>query len=117
MSYSKDFTIEEMGKGLNGTVEVRVEYDWDAPEPMVRYYPDGSGYPGSPGGCEMTSWTVTEYSNGDVTVRRAERPDWFAWLDGVVERCMLADEDKYNEEICEWHGDDGWEPEPDRYDD
>ena len=111
MSYSKDFTIEEMGKGLNGCVEVRVEYDWDPGEPRTW------DHPGDPGGCEMTSWTVTEYSNEDVTVQRAERPDWFAWLDSVVERYMLADEDLYNEEICEWHGDDGWEPEHDRYDD
>lgn len=111
MSYSKDFTIEEMGKGLNGSVDVLVDYDWDAGEPQTW------DHPGSPGGCEMTSWMVTAYSNGDVTVRRAERPDWFAWLDGVVERAMLDDEDRYNEEICEWHGDDGWEPEVDRYDD
>lgn len=108
MSYSKNFMLEELGKGMNGTVEVSVDYDWDSGEPQTW------DHPGSPGGCEMTSWTVMSYTNGEIDVLcREDRPDWFAWLDGVIERLMLDNEDLYNEQICEDHGPDGWYPEHD----
>ena len=107
MSYSKDFTLEELGKGLNGYVEVTVDYDWDDAEPQTWEHP------GDPGGCEMTSWHVTMYANNDVVLRRDDRPDWFEWLDGVVERIMLDDEDSHNEAICEGHVAD--EPDYDDY--
>jgi len=31
-----------------------IEYDYEPEEPMVRYYSDGSGYPGSPAMIEVT---------------------------------------------------------------
>jgi len=39
-------------------VKVQVEYDYSQAEPMVRYYPDGSGYPGSPAMIEVVSVTL-----------------------------------------------------------
>jgi hypothetical protein len=37
--------------GLN----IVVEFDYSPEEPMVMYYPDGSGYPGCPAEVEITS--------------------------------------------------------------
>ena len=55
-------TLEEFG-GSDSCLEVDLDYRAWPGEPMVRYYPDGSGYPGSPPGAELigvhvTSWTV-----------------------------------------------------------
>jgi len=39
-------------------VKALIEYDYEPEEPMVMYYPDGSGYPGSPAMVEVTSVTL-----------------------------------------------------------
>ena len=54
--------LEEMGV-TQGALEVDLSYDFYPGEPMVRYYSDGSGYPGSPPHIDLTgvhvrSWTV-----------------------------------------------------------
>jgi hypothetical protein len=35
-------------------VEFEVNYDYQPGEPEVRYYSDGSGYPGCPESCDIT---------------------------------------------------------------
>lgn len=50
-------------------VEFTVGADWNEGEPMVRYYPDGSGYPGSPSYFEWDILKITKAEaydeNGD----------------------------------------------------
>lgn len=45
------------------TVEFTIGYSCTPGEEMVRYYPDGSGYPGSPPECE---WEILEINKVDV---------------------------------------------------
>lgn len=52
MSNSINYTFEDED-GINPTgepldLEFNLEYNFSPGEPMVMYYPDGSGYPGSP---------------------------------------------------------------------
>lgn len=39
---------------LSKEFEFQIEFEIDPGEPMVMYYPDGSGHPGSPGGAVIT---------------------------------------------------------------
>lgn len=88
-------TLEELGKGMNGCVEVEIDYDVTPGEERTW------DYPGSPATVELTDVHVTEYSNDSVTVKREDRPDWFAWLDKVVEGILEADWDSHEESILE----------------
>jgi len=67
--------------------EIEIDYDAWAGEPMVRYYPNGDGYPGSPPGCEITSARVVHlecdkhvYFN-DLLSREAYDAAWLKMLD------------------------------------
>lgn len=71
-------TLEELGKRQNACCEVTIDVHIESPERQTW------DYPGSPGGIEVEEVTVTEYCNGEVTVKRSDRPDWFKWLDRVV---------------------------------
>lgn len=54
-------------------------------EKQVRYYRDGSGYPGSPAFVEFNSLWVTDYDNGYGVVNRTLSNDkWFDILDAYV---------------------------------
>lgn len=110
MKDCKLFVLEELGFG-NTTVEVYVGYDISPSEPMTLEYP------GCDGEVVMTSWVVMSYTNGDVLVKRAQRPDWFDWLDVVVERLMLKNEDVYLEKIIETHNSDDSDDSDDDSDD
>jgi hypothetical protein len=48
-----------------GLIEFELECKAYPGEPMVMYYPDGSGYPGSPPEVEVLSLTVLEVWDGD----------------------------------------------------
>jgi len=69
--------LEELGKGLNTCLEIEIEYDYNPEEPMVRYYSDGSGYPGSPAYFEITHVKVLNYLTDTHEYVREDRPDWF----------------------------------------
>ena len=47
--------------------EIEIKYDAWAGEKMVRYDRDGSGYPGSPPGCEITGARVVYLEDNDHT--------------------------------------------------
>ena len=76
--------LEELGAGYVGVV---VEIEGDVQHGERRTW----DYPGSPGGVDLESVRVLEYSTSDGTVKREDRPDWFAWLDGVVCAMPLFD--------------------------
>lgn len=57
-----------------------VTADVSPAEPMVTYYPDGSGYPGAPAQCEVTD--VRVLSIGDT--KRRGHEDWFQLADQIV---------------------------------
>lgn len=88
-------TIEEMGVFYNSTIKATLSFDVFPEEP--RTWED----PGCPGHIEMTGFTATTYTNGDVWVTREERPDWFAWLDKIVENHVNKNLDMYEELIGE----------------
>lgn len=60
-------------------LEVEVEFDATPGEPMVRYYSDGSGYPGSPPEVEVTKVTVLEVTDEYTTKKRDELDDPAYW--------------------------------------
>lgn len=55
------YTLEEVDYG-NTCIDIEYEFDYtyDPPEPMVRYYSDGSGYPGSPEQIEIYDVVCTK---------------------------------------------------------
>lgn len=96
-------TIEELGKSFCW-VDLDIEATVYPGEPMVRYYPDGSGYPGSPPEVEITGVYVTAFGSADwaIGVRREERPDWFELLDRIMLDHVLNRDELYTEEIMEY---------------
>ena len=97
--YNDSFTLEELGRNLSISLEVDVDYDYSPEEPMVRYYPDGSGYPGCPAYFEFVNFHVTEYNNydDDLIVKRSQNPSFFEVLDKIAEKHILEREDYYTE--------------------
>jgi hypothetical protein len=81
-------TLEELGKSAAVDVEVEIELDVLLGEPMVRYYPDGSGYPGHPTAVEIVACDVTEITGAGYSFRRSERPEYFELLDEVILRIV-----------------------------
>lgn len=83
-TYRSDHTLEECGKGQQVCVELECIWRFSPSEPMVRYYPDGSGYPGAPAVMELVEVWCSEATGENWRYRRQERPDWFAWLDDAI---------------------------------
>lgn len=98
-SFSADLTVEELGR-LNAIwLDLTVEFDYYPGEPMVMYYSDGSGYPGSPAMAEFTGFKVQRYGNGQFEVKREERPEWFELLDLIARRKVLDREDHWVDHV------------------
>lgn len=79
-----------------------VTADVSPAEPMVRYYADGSGYPGAPAECEVTQ--VRVLSIGD-TARRGHE-DWFKLADEIVAAWVDAHHSDVEDEVFEALGQD-----------
>jgi hypothetical protein len=70
-------------------------------EPMVRYYKDGSGYPGCPAEVEFDDIWVSDVTGDFGTIDRVGRDDWFKILDDIAQdyleyfeaKVMESDED------------------------
>lgn len=63
----RNHTIEEFNGDL--CVECELEFEITPGEPMVRYYADGSGYPGSPAEVELIAVyvdSITDIDGNDV---------------------------------------------------
>lgn len=77
-------TLVNVGKS-ELDVEVLVKADCLPAEPMVRYYKDGSGYPGCPASVEITSLTAFSVTGefGKV-LRNQKNEDWFQVLDSFL---------------------------------
>lgn len=73
-------------------LEVEVEFDANPGEPMVRYYPDGSGYPGSPPEVEITKVTVLEVTDENGTLARQSLSNPTYW-DCVADEFIEANFD------------------------
>lgn len=102
MPSTKSLLTVPIGR-INFTVSV--EWSYVPGEPMVRYYPDGSGYPGSPPEfdcvdhidvieCEYPTDGPGYYEDTDTGesweyAERSDRPDAFA----IAERWIRADLD------------------------
>jgi hypothetical protein len=83
-------------------VVVEVAYDFTPGEPMVRYYPDGSGYPGSGPEIEVWAYRVISISGRDVPVHHR------AWANAVVKAAIERSKyltEKVEEEIAESESD------------
>jgi hypothetical protein len=90
-------TLEELGHA--SSLEVEIEYAYTPGEPMVRYYPDGSGYPGSPPEAELLSVYVERWDVGD---ERRRRNDHWLWtlLDEMARDRIERDCDTYYYDRC-----------------
>lgn len=93
---------------LGPTIVEFVATFWYRPgEPMVRYYPDGSGYPGSPPDCEYCSVEVHRIVGETYEYNREEKSDWFLLLDQLVDDMINTDEtllEILSEEVLEYMG-------------
>jgi hypothetical protein len=70
-------TIEDLGSRRDCGVEFEIEWELTPGEPMVRYYPDGSGYPGSPAMAEPIGVKITAaWGDGWFCIDRGSLPHW-----------------------------------------
>jgi hypothetical protein len=113
-SGSIEFEIE-LGTGTKAwkLLEVEVEYDYSPGEEMVMYYPDGSGYPGSPPEIEFTDVLIRSiegYTRDGETAYHVDGEDldsgWLALLLHTVWVWMEENEDHLHEWIFDEMGDD-----------
>jgi len=91
-------TLEEFGPRRSLTIDLLATCDVLPGEPMVRYYRDGSGYPGSPSATDFVSARVLSICGENYFFRRDDRPDWFAVADHIVAAAIVAD-DRLRESI------------------
>lgn len=70
-----------------GSVEVDLEITgiYQPGEARVDYYPDGSGYPGSPDEFELTEVKALYACGEHWQLWPAQRPDWFAYVQSCAE--------------------------------
>ncbi len=89
-------TLEDLGHA--SSLEVEIEYDaWEG-EPMVMYYPNGDGYPGSDPGVELQGVRVTRWDIGDEERPRGDTLLWLL-LDAIAE----TEVEKYWDQIYSYH--------------
>lgn len=90
------FTLEELGRDHASSLEVEVLYEFTPGERMVRYYPDGSGYPGSPPEVEFISSYVYRW---DVGTEQRKRGTSWLWevLDVIATRVISSDWDCFRD--------------------
>jgi len=95
----------DYGRG-DHCIEFTANVEFTPGEPIVMYYRDGSGYPGSPDELEILSVRATSYDG----FKRKE-DDWWKWLDNWLRR-RLWDSKEFEEECFEeldrylsWEGD------------
>ena len=88
--------LDDFRFGTELTVDIR--YKAHPGEPMVMYYPDGDGYPGSPPEAELLGAYVWQW---DVEGEVRRRGDHWAWaeLDRIARDIIERDWDKY-QELC-----------------
>ena len=72
-------TLEELGHA--SSLEVEIKYGYTPGERMVMYYPDGSGYPGSPPDVEFIGANVMRWDVG-----RDERTRSYRWIWSELDR-------------------------------
>ena len=89
-------------------IEFEVSYTYDPPEEMVRYYPDGSGYPGAPEQLELYDIKVTKIYFADHEVENPKEPlsgkmiDLFWDNQELIEERILQDiYDSYNDDLAD----------------
>lgn len=86
--------LEDFQDRFFATVEI--EFEYSPGEPMVWYYPDGSGYPGSPPELNIIGVKVTSLSGGgwDKNRQELEESGWADFVDklGLDEVSSLLDD-------------------------
>lgn len=92
------FTLEELGHA--SSLEVEVLYEFTPGERMVMYYPDGSGYPGSPPEVEFVSAYVCRWDVGQDERKRGKTWLWEV-LDVIAERVISEGWERFREGCLE----------------
>lgn len=91
-----EMTFEEVnstllpGDGLIG-LDVEITGDANPGEPVVMYYPDGSGYPGSDPSFEYVSVKVMKVWSDTVEWTREDQPKLFKLLDILMDDRIMED--------------------------
>lgn len=88
------------GDGLIG-VDVEITGDADPGEPMVRYYPDGSGYPGSPPSFDYVSVRVLRVWSDQIEYERKDMPSLFKLLDRLMDDQIMENLDRVEADALE----------------
>lgn len=85
-------TLEELGH--QSSLDVAIYYKATPGERRVDYYPDGSGYPGSPPDAELVGVRVTRWDVGNERRPRDKSAVW-PFLDRIAEDRIQSDWDNY----------------------
>jgi hypothetical protein len=102
MNYTYDTTIEDLVEGVG--LDVEIEYKTYPGEPMVRYYPDGSGYPGSPPYAEIQRVRVLAVVTENFEAVRNQKPSpYWKLFDVLAEDYVFQRQGDYEEEIMDHH--------------
>ena len=82
-------TLEEINDKF--CVEVLLDVDAEPGERAVRYYPDGSGYPGSPPTAEFEVHCLAFWNESIEVHRDAINEGWFLDLDRIIDSRLHDD--------------------------
>jgi hypothetical protein len=91
-------TLEELGH--DSSLEVEILFEYTPGERMVMYYPDGSGYPGSPAGVEFISAYVVRWDVGNELRKRGVSWLWDS-LDVIAGRIISEGWERFQEGCLE----------------
>ena len=89
-------TITDTLEFARSSLDVEIDYEATPGERRVDYYPDGSGYPGSPPDAELIRVRVVRW---DVGAERRQRGASWVWscLDLIAGQLIERDWDNYRE--------------------
>ena len=99
-------TFEELGRKKEGSIDCEITWELTPGERMVMYYPDGSGYPGSPPEAEAVAVRITrvEWADHEVT-----DSDWLRHMEEYVWSRIEKDfedlKDHAFDQVSEWNWD------------
>lgn len=93
-------TLDDLG--YQSSLNVIIEYLAQPAEPMVRYLPDGSGYPGCPSSAELLGVHVTSWIVGDEVRLPSVLNDDRKWsvLEAIARKVVVKQWSSMFEDMC-----------------
>lgn len=91
--------VGESPLGIPSLLGFELQYDYTPGEPMVRYYRDGSGHPGSPPEVEFSAICVSIDGNRELSLElKSSLGDWFSDKYSDCDRIFEAVSDRVEDD-------------------